>query len=118
MTDSTALRLARFCAETTFDDLPPELVARTQRHILDTIGATLAGSAAAEPRAVLGMLCAERSAGSAPVWGTAERIGMRDAAFANGVAAHALELDDTGGCDHSGAVVLPAAIAALSAPGH
>ena len=118
MTDSTALRLARFCAETRFDDLPDDLVARTTRHILDTVGATLAGSAAAEPRAVLGMLSAERSAGSAPVWGTAERLGMRDAAFANGVAAHALELDDTGGCDHSGAVVLPAALAALSAPGH
>jgi 2-methylcitrate dehydratase PrpD len=64
------------------------------------------------------MLGAERSAGSAPVWGTAETLGSRDAAFANGVAAHALELDDTGGCDHSGAVVLPAALAALSAPGH
>jgi 2-methylcitrate dehydratase PrpD len=32
----------------------------------------------------------------------------------NGVAAHALELDDTGGCDHSGAVVLPAVMAAVS----
>jgi 2-methylcitrate dehydratase PrpD len=32
----------------------------------------------------------------------------------NGIAAHALELDDTGGCDHSGAVVLPAVMAALS----
>lgn len=118
MTDSTSLRLARFCAETRYDDLPAELVARTQRHILDTFGATLAGSAAAEPREVLQMLCAERSSGSAPVWGTDEKLGSRDAAFANGVAAHALELDDTGGCDHSGAVVLPAAMAALTVPGH
>jgi 2-methylcitrate dehydratase PrpD len=37
---------------------------------------------------------------------------------ANGVAAHALELDDTGGCDHSGAVVLPAALAALALSEH
>src|SRR3546814_4077516 len=35
-------------------------------------------------------------------------------AMLNGVAAHALELDDTGGCDHSGAVVLPAVMAAVS----
>ena len=117
MTDTAALRLARFCADVRFDDLPRELVERAKRHILDTLGATLAGSAALEPREAVGMLTAERSAGTAPVWGTAERLGSRDAAFANGVAAHALELDDTGGCDHSGAVVLPAALAVLSAPG-
>lgn len=118
MTDTIALRLARFCVGVRFDDLPPEVVARAKRHLLDTLGAALAGSAALAPRQTLCALTAERSAGSAPVWGTPEAIGSRDAAFANGVAAHALELDDTGGCDHCGAVVLPAALAALSAPGH
>lgn len=117
MSDTAALRLARFCTTLRFEDLPAELVARAKRHILDTLGATLAGTAALEPREVLRMLTAERSTGTAPVWGTADQLGSRDAAFANGVAAHALELDDTGGCDHSGAVVLPAALAALSAPG-
>jgi len=118
MTDTAALRLARFCSGLSFGDLPPEVVARAKRHILDTLGAALAGSAALEPRETLRMLAAERSAGTAPVWGTADVLGSRDAAFANGVAAHALELDDTGGCDHSGAVVLPAALAALTALGH
>jgi 2-methylcitrate dehydratase PrpD len=51
--------------------------------------------------------------GETPVWGTNRRLSARDAAFLNGVAAHALELDDSGGCDHSGAVVLPAVLAAL-----
>jgi 2-methylcitrate dehydratase PrpD len=114
--DTAALRLGRFCAETAFSDLPPELIERTKRHLLDTFGATLAGSAAAEPRETLRMLLDEPSAGSAVVWGCEQRLGSRDAAFVNGVAAHALELDDTGGCDHSGAVVLPAVMAALSAP--
>jgi 2-methylcitrate dehydratase PrpD len=118
MTDTAALRLARFCAGVSFDDLPPALVDRAKRHILDTLGAALAGSAAFEPRESLRVLAAERSVGAAPVWGTPEVLGSRDAAFANGVAAHALELDDTGGCDHSGAVVLPAAMAALTVPGH
>lgn len=116
MNDSAASQLGHFCARTTFDDLPAEVVDRAKRHILDTFGATLAGSAASEARQVLQMLAAEPSAGVSPAWGTSNVFGSRDAAFANGVAAHALELDDTGGCDHSGAVVLPAAMAALTAP--
>ena len=107
-----AAELGAFIQDTPFEALPAEVVEKTKRHILDTFGATLAGALAFEPRqarAVLG------GAGAAPLWGTGIRLGARDAALANGVAAHALELDDTGGCDHSGAVVLPAALAALSA---
>jgi len=114
MTSTAAMQLGAFCAGTRFDELPPALVARARQHILDTVGATLAGSAAFEPRQTLAMLTAEAGQGASPVWGTATALGARDAAFANGAAAHALELDDTGGCDHSGAVVLPAAMAALA----
>jgi 2-methylcitrate dehydratase PrpD len=114
MTMTKAMRLGAFCAGTRFVDLPPALVARTRQHVLDTMGAALAGSAAFEPRQTLTMLTADPNQGTSPVWGTAVSLGARDAALANGVAAHALELDDTGGCDHSGAVVLPAALAALA----
>ena len=114
MTTTAAMQLGAFCAQTRFEDLPPALVARAKQHILDTFGATLAGSAAFEPRQTLQVLTSEPTQGSSPVWGTGTTLVGRDAAFANGVAAHALELDDTGGCDHSGAVVLPAAVAALA----
>jgi 2-methylcitrate dehydratase PrpD len=115
MNDTAIARLARFNVQTRFEELPPALVERAKRHILDTFGATLAGSAALSSRQVLGVLAADAGAACTPVWGTSALLGLRDAAFANGVAAHALELDDSGGCDHSGAVVLPAAIAALCA---
>ncbi|WP_322843509.1 MmgE/PrpD family protein [Pseudomonas sp. B33.4] len=106
------LRLARFCVETRFEDLPEALVIQAKRHILDTFGAALAGtdsSVAVQTRQVLGS-----GVGSALVWGTTLRINPGHAAMLNGIAAHALELDDTGGCDHSGAVVLPAVMAAVS----
>ena len=45
MTTTKANQLGGFCAGTRFDDLPPVLVARTTQHILDTLGAALAGSA-------------------------------------------------------------------------
>jgi 2-methylcitrate dehydratase PrpD len=113
MKETAIAQLARFNVQTRFEDLPPGLVERTKRHILDTFGATLAGSAALASRQVLDVLAAD-GGGSVPVWGTSSSLGLRDAAMANGIAAHALELDDSGGCDHSGAVVLPAAIVALS----
>src|SRR3954469_6128616 len=50
-------------------------------------------------------------------WGGDERLPPAVAALVNGTAAHALELDDASGCDHSGAVVLPAVFAALDLPG-
>ncbi|WP_241824489.1 MULTISPECIES: MmgE/PrpD family protein [Pseudomonas] len=105
-------RLAQFCVDTCFEDLPPALVAQARRHILDTFGVTLAGAGsdvAKQARQVF-----EGETGSTLVWGTGQRVGAAQAAMLNGIAAHALELDDTGGCDHSGAVVLPAVMAALS----
>lgn len=105
-------RLAQFCVETRFEDLPPALVAQAKRHILDTVGATLAGAASEIAVAVRQTFANEN--GKTLVWGTAQQVGAAQAAMLNGIAAHALELDDTGGCDHSGAVVLPAVMAAVS----
>lgn len=105
-------RLAQFCVATHFDDLPPALVEQAKRHILDTFGAALAGADSAVAFQSRRVLASE--SGAVPVWGTSFRVGAGQAALLNGIAAHALELDDTGGCDHSGAVVLPAIMAALS----
>src|SRR3546814_15323792 len=77
----------------------------------DAFGATLAGAdsdVARQARRVF-----EGETGSSLVWGTNLRLGAAQTAMLNGVAAHALELDDTGGCDPSGAVVLPAVMAAV-----
>ena len=107
--------LAEFCAALDPATLPAETVHAVRRHMLDTLGAGLAGAAQPEPASV-------RSAGAllfgqgdaAPLWGRTERASPALAALANGTAAHALELDDSSGCDHSGAVVVPAVLAALA----
>ncbi|VVN81974.1 MmgE/PrpD family protein [Pseudomonas fluorescens] len=105
-------RLTQFCVDTRFEDLPPALVAQAKRHILDTVGATLAGADSDVAKQARLVFAGET--GGTLVWGTDLRVGAAQAAMLNGVAAHALELDDTGGCDHSGAVVLPAVMAAVS----
>lgn len=114
MTHATR-QLGRFIARTHYDDLPAEVVAKAKRHVLDTLGAALAGATSDEATRAHAALRAADGPGPSPAWGTALAFSPRNAAFANGIAAHAFELDDTQGCDHSGAVVIPAAVAAIDA---
>src|SRR5215203_1767497 len=107
-------RLGTFVADTTFEQLPREVVEKAKRHALDTFGAALVGATSEEAARAKEALLAMEGSGTAPIWGKCESVAPRNAALLNGIAAHAFELDDTGGCDHSGAVVLPAAVAALS----
>jgi 2-methylcitrate dehydratase PrpD len=109
---SLSEHLAAFVASVKGDAIPVAVVDKTKRHILDTMGAALAGAAASESRSAVAVMSADGD-GDTAVWGTRRSLGARSAAFVNGVAAHALELDDAGGCDHSGAVVMPAVFAAL-----
>lgn len=103
--------LAAFCAGLTLDALPERVAHRGRLHLLDTLGAALAGTRSAEFRAVRTLAAPD---GPAMLLASTRRTGPRDAALVNGVAAHVFELDDSGGCDHTGAVVLPALLAALS----
>ena len=119
---SASARFARFAAALRLGDVPDPPRARARLHLLDTLGAALAGSTAREAHLALRAARAEGTLGAtgpgaAVVWGTPERANPRTAALVNGVAAHAFELDDSGGCDHSGAVVAPAALAAAAAAG-
>lgn len=107
------MRLAEFVAALRFEDLPASVVDKAQVHLRDTLGAALAGTRSRE-YALVARTIAPQPGGAAPLWGWGApyRASARDAALVNGVAAHVFELDDTGGCDHSGAVVVPAVFAA------
>jgi 2-methylcitrate dehydratase PrpD len=93
--------------------VPAEVVAHAKLLLLDTLGAALAGVDTAEGKAAAAAARAFAAArGPCTVWGTPMRSTRAAAALVNGTAAHAQELDDFGGCDHSGAVVIPAVLAA------
>jgi 2-methylcitrate dehydratase PrpD len=111
--DTLIATLAAFVADARASDLPPDMAQKATWHILDTVGAALAGSTSDEARLTAAALAAAEGSGDAGLWGTDRALSPRSAALVNGIAAHAFELDDTGGCDHSGAVVLPALVAAL-----
>ncbi len=98
------------------DEIPESVRHRARIHILDTLGVGIAGAASREVAISREAMAAGYGTASvsAVLWGSPASAPPLAAAFINGVASHAFELDDSGGCDHSGAVVLPAALAAAS----
>jgi 2-methylcitrate dehydratase PrpD len=105
--------LADYWSSARYEDLPPETVRLAKRFLIDTLAAGIAGAGTEVASIVLqavGAASPARGAASV-VWGRSERLPAREAALVNGTASHALELDDFGGCGHSGAVVIPAVCA-------
>jgi 2-methylcitrate dehydratase PrpD len=114
--------VAGFVRNTKFTDLPADVIDLGKKSILDGLGLTLAGS-----RAQNGKLFREYVASiglpdrGATVMGTKNKLTPRFAAFANGLAIHVEDFDDTqlavgkdrvyGLLTHPTAPVLPAALA-------
>ncbi|MFK0009258.1 MmgE/PrpD family protein [Paenarthrobacter sp. NPDC090520] len=111
-------RIARFITELQPEKIPSSVQHRAKIHLLDTLGAGIAGAASKEAAistTALSGVCGQTLPGTgSTLWGRPGELPALGAAFVNGIACHAFELDDSGGCDHSGAVVVPAAFAALS----
>jgi 2-methylcitrate dehydratase PrpD len=106
-------RMAAFAAGLRYEDLPADVQRLARVVLLDTIGCALAGAATTEvARIRAAMVAANGGAGDSCVWGTGERAPLPLAALVNGAAVHAREIDDFGGCAHSGSVVIPAALGA------
>jgi len=106
-------QLAAYATAESFDKLPAATVRAARLAILDTLGVMLAGSA--EQTAIRGRALIEhrRGAAEASVIGTPLRACVEDAAFANGIAAHALDYDDVQQSlsGHPSAPILPAVLA-------
>lgn len=110
---TAARSLAAFASDLRFEHLPPDVVALARLCIIDTVGAALFGLDAPASR-LARTYAATMGVGRSSVLGGEPRLRAEAAAFANGVAAHALELDSLrkpGAGVHPGAVLVPAALA-------
>jgi 2-methylcitrate dehydratase PrpD len=87
--------VSHFAIDTPFADLPPDLLEVSRKSVLDGIGLALAGSVAESGLLVGAYLKGLGGGSEATVIGTALRVSARFAAFANGVAIHADDYDDT-----------------------
>jgi len=116
MTDAPhySRQLARFAAGLRFEDIPPEVIERTQALFLDTLASILAGARMRPVQAI------QRVADvMGPAYGPAEVLVSQTnsspffAAQVNAAAAHVVEQDDVhnGSVFHPAAVVFPPALA-------
>lgn len=88
-------RLASFVIDTKTEDIPEECLARARDALVDTIGVGLAGSL--EPVGKIALQWAQELGAKpqATIWGSRIATAPTEAAFANGIYAHALDFDDS-----------------------
>lgn len=108
--------LAHFCATLRADELSAQARERVRYLLLDHLAVTLRGSLLPSSQSAYNMLkdmMAVGSAGTATIFGQTGRAEASWAAFANGIAAHGLEMDDVENSSslHPGVAVMPAALA-------
>jgi 2-methylcitrate dehydratase PrpD len=106
-------RLALYVAELTWDGLPAQVKASARDRLLDAVSTAVASRDVEVTRVALGAVAAG-AGGRCTVLPTGGTTSAADAAFANGVATHALLFEDINlaSADHPGAVIVPAALAA------
>jgi 2-methylcitrate dehydratase PrpD len=108
---ATTRTLCSYLATRRFEDLPSEVVRSAQRGMLDWIGCALTGSDHASLEPLLDVLRRVSGAPSATVFGRRMRLGITDAAMANGYMGHVLDYDDT----HLGGTILHTSSPVLAA---
>ncbi len=103
--------LAAFIARFRYEDLPEAAVHEARRSVLDWLGSTLAGARHPTLDRLLPVLQELSGTPQATVFGRGMKLGLVEAALANGQAGHVLDYDDT----HMGGVVLHASSPILAA---
>jgi 2-methylcitrate dehydratase PrpD len=97
MAESLTPELSRFVTRTRYDDIPLDVLEKGKGHILDSLGCGLAGSISDAAQIAQDYLASECGSGdNASVLGCALRLSPRFASFANGLAMHGDDFDDTG----------------------
>jgi 2-methylcitrate dehydratase PrpD len=111
-TEPVTRLLADALSAARYTDLPAQVIADTQRAVLDWLGSALAGAGEAPARMCQELVAGLGTSNEATVFG-AGRSSAAGAALANGVSSHMLELDDVhkGSTLHAGAPVISAALA-------
>ena len=112
MTTTATQRLARFAVDLSYGKIPKEVVERSKACILDTLAVSLYGSTKPWSRTVSGFVRDSGLRGRSTVLGEDFSAQPAQATLANGVMAHAFELDNV---RQPGAGVHPGATAFLPA---
>ncbi len=92
---SASQSFGRFCAGLEYDALPQVAIERVKHFFIDYIGIALHASTLDSSQPVRRLLAERPIPGGATLLGRSDPVSAHWAAFANGMAAHSMELDDT-----------------------
>ncbi len=117
--DYVLQRLGDYIASGATAELPAEVSEQAKRHILDTMAAIVSGSKLIPGQFAIRYIQAQGGRAEAQVLATGLRTSAINAAFANGMMAHADETDDSHRATlmHPGAAIVPAALATAEREG-
>jgi 2-methylcitrate dehydratase PrpD len=109
-----SLKLADFIHSISFADLGQQTVRMARLALLDWLGSVARGGQEQPAKIARSLLIDQGGNPQATVLPSGEKTSVLNAALANGIASHVLEVDDVhrGSIIHCGAVVIPAALAA------
>lgn len=105
--------IAHFVSDLTYEQIPPEVLARIKLLILDSLGCALYGGELEWSRILRSTLGKVDTTKGSRVWGTSDQLSAPHAALVNGTLIQSFELDDVHrqGVLHVGAVTLPPLLA-------
>lgn len=112
-------RLATFVAGQSANEIPADVYDAARDAVIDTLGVALAGSQEPVAEIVTAWVNETGAQGRATVWGSSLATHAAEAAFANGISAHALDFDDSlpSGRGHMSACLVPTVLAVGEASG-
>jgi 2-methylcitrate dehydratase PrpD len=100
--------LAEFSSRFKISEAPQRVLANAKLAILDCLGVSILAATQEAGQSLLRLAKQEQWSGPCTVWGSQTSASSRDAAFANGTLAHALDYDDGG---HASTYLLASAMA-------
>jgi 2-methylcitrate dehydratase PrpD len=105
--------LAKYIEDLRFERIPNHVVRETKRHILDTLGVSLAGSRTTVGGLLINYAMKYADKKESTIITCSKKTSCTNAALANAVMAHACNFDDTyeAGVYHPGCSIIPAALA-------
>jgi len=109
--------LAVFADRLEYRDVPEASRKIVKRLFLDTVGVALGARDEAHVRQAAAFARLGDSHPEATIWGSGDAVSVAAAAFANGVAAHGIDFDDTHRFVHPGCAVVSAAMAVAQREG-
>src|SRR6185503_3699052 len=114
MNSPVTATLAKFVAETAYTSISANAIKNAKLHILDTLGAALAGYEHPVARIALDYCGYMSGPQEVTIWGSELKTSVPMAAFTNGLLSHAIDYDDWDAVAHVGHPSCTVVAAALS----